>query len=60
MPRHAITPHVSGTPLDGQKRYAGDTKLCLRAYFDGEPIEKDHLIVSDGEIVSGSYKAIYG
>lgn len=60
MPHHAMTPHVSGTSLEGQKRYAEDTRLCLEAYFAGEPLEKDHIIVSDGEIQSGSYKALYG
>lgn len=60
MPHHAMTPHVSGTSLDGQRRYAGDVRLCLEAYFNGEPLEKDHIIVQDGEIVSGSYRAIYG
>lgn len=60
MPRHAMTPHYSGATLDGQKRYAADTRRCFEAYFEGEPIEKDHVIVEDGEIVSGSYRAIYG
>lgn len=59
MPYHAMTPHVSGTTLEGQRRYAEDVRLCLEAYFDGEPMEKDHLVVQDGEIVSGSYRAAY-
>jgi len=59
MPRHAMTPHYSGTTLDGQRRYAADTRRCLQAYFEGEPIEKDHVIVQGGEIVSGSYRATY-
>lgn len=60
MPNHAMTPHISGTSLDGQQRYAADTRRCLENYFDGNPIEKDHLIVSEGEIVSRTYRAIYG
>ncbi|WP_240432641.1 NAD-dependent formate dehydrogenase [Rubrobacter indicoceani] len=60
MPRHALTPHISGTTLEGQVRYAEDTRLCLEAYFAGDDFERDHVIVSDGEIQSGSYKALYG
>ena len=60
MPHHAMTPHISGTTLEGQRRYAEDVRLCLEAYFAGESMEQDHLIVQDGEIVSGSYRAIYG
>ncbi len=59
MPNHAMTPHISGTSLDAQRVYAEDTRLCLEAYFDGQPMEKDHLVVADGEIVSGSYRAAY-
>lgn len=60
MPRHAMMPHISGTTLEGQKRYAEDTRLSLEAYFNDEPLERDHIIVSDGEIQSGSYRALYG
>lgn len=59
MPNHAMTPHISGTSLDAQKVYAEDTRLCLEAHFEGQPMEKDHLVVAGGEIVSGSYRAIY-
>jgi formate dehydrogenase len=60
MPNHMMTPHTAGTTLDAQKHYADDVRRCLEAYFKGEDIEQDHLIVSDGEIVSGTYKAVYG
>jgi formate dehydrogenase len=60
MPNHMLTPHVSGTTLDAQRRYAADTRRCLEAYLAGEPIEKDHVIVDDGEIVGGAYKAAFG
>ncbi|CAA9427072.1 MAG: hypothetical protein AVDCRST_MAG80-303 [uncultured Rubrobacteraceae bacterium] len=60
MPNHIMTPHTAGTTLDAQKHYADDTQRCLQAYFAGEQIEDDHLIVDGGEIVSSIYKAIYG
>ncbi len=58
--RAGVSKAVAGAALEGQRRYAGDVRLCLKAYFEAEPMEKDHLIVQDGEIVSGSYRAIYG
>ncbi|WP_432573174.1 NAD-dependent formate dehydrogenase [Kineococcus sp. SYSU DK005] len=59
MPHQALTPHVSGTTLDAQRRYAADTRVCLQAYLAGQPIEKDHVIVADGEIVGGAYAAAF-
>ena len=60
MPRHALTPHVSGTTLEAQKRYAAGVRESLMNFLQGEPIRDDYVMVSDGEIQSGSYKAIYG
>jgi formate dehydrogenase len=60
MPHHMLTPHVSGTTLDAQRRYATDTRHCLEAYLAGQPMEKDHVIVADGEIIGGAYKAAFG
>ena len=60
MPHHAMTPHVSGTTLEAQKRYAAGVRDSLMNFLQGEPIRDDYVMVSDGEIQSGSYKAIYG
>ena len=60
MPNHAMTPHVSGTTLEAQKRYAAGVRDSLMAFFEGEPIREDFVMVADGEIQSGSYKAFYG
>jgi formate dehydrogenase len=60
MPRHAMTPHVSGTTLEAQKRYASGVRDSLMSFIEGEPIRDDFVMVADGEIQSGSYKAIYG
>ena len=59
MPRQMLTPHYSGTTLDAQRRYADDTRLCLESWLAGQPLEKDHVIVSDGEIVGGAYRAAF-
>ncbi|HEY6582334.1 MAG TPA: NAD-dependent formate dehydrogenase [Rubrobacter sp.] len=60
MPNHAMTPHVSGTTLEAQKRYASGIHDSLMAFIEGRPIRDDYVMVADGEIQSGSYKAIYG
>jgi len=59
MPHQMLTPHYSGTTLDAQRRYADDTRICLETWFAGEPLEKDHVIVEDGEIVGGAYRAAF-
>jgi formate dehydrogenase len=60
MPRHAMTPHVSGTTLEAQKRYAAGVRDSLTSFLEGTPIRDDYVMVADGQIQSGSYKAIYG
>jgi len=55
MPNHAMTPHVSGTSIEAQLRYADGVRRCLESFFNGEPIERDRIIVEGGEIVSPSY-----
>jgi formate dehydrogenase len=55
MPHHAMTPHVSGTTLEAQKRYADGIRDCLTKFFDGQPLDRDFLIVEKGKFVSPSY-----
>jgi len=55
MPRHAMTPHYSGTTLDAQARYAQGVKEILTCYFDKKPIQPDYLILDKGQLVSRSY-----
>lgn len=45
MPRHAMTPHYSGTTLDAQQRYAAGVKEILRRTFDAEPLNETDIIV---------------
>jgi len=59
MPNHAMTPHVSGTSLEAQKRYADGVRDCLLRFLDGRPLERDYLIVDGGKIVSPSYAYAY-
>lgn len=60
MPNHAMTPHVSGTSLEARKRYAAGVLESLESFIQGRPIRDDYVMVSDGEIQSGGYRAIYG
>src|SRR5262245_42944231 len=35
MPHHGMTPHISGTSLSAQARYAAGTREILECYFEG-------------------------
>ena len=50
MPHHAMTPHVSGTTLSAQARYAAGTREILECWFDGRPIRDVYLIVEGGKL----------
>jgi len=55
MPRHAMTPHYSGTTLSAQARYAAGVKEILANYFDSKPQKEENLIVDRGTLVSRAY-----
>jgi formate dehydrogenase len=48
MPHHGMTPHVSGSSLPSQARYAAGTREILENWFAGEPIRPEYLIVEGG------------
>ncbi|MET7918417.1 NAD-dependent formate dehydrogenase [Streptomyces avermitilis] len=48
MPYEAMTPHVSGSTLSAQARYASGTREILECWFDGRPIRPEYLIVDGG------------
>eukprot|EP00899_Mesostigma_viride_P020303 jgi/Mesvir1/28274/Mv04799-RA.1 len=50
MPHHGMTPHISGTSLSAQARYAAGVREILECYFDKKPIRPEYLIVKDGEL----------
>jgi len=47
MPRHGMTPHVSGTTLDAQARYAAGTKAILEQFLAGKPIQPQEYVIID-------------
>src|SRR5580692_11846868 len=50
MPHHGMTPHVSGTTLSAQARYAAGTREILECWFDQRPIRDSYLIVDGGRL----------
>jgi formate dehydrogenase len=59
MPHHGMTPHISGTSLSAQARYAAGTLEILQDFFAGRPIREEYLIVERGKLAgtgARSYK----
>ena len=57
MPHHGMTPHVSGTTLSAQARYAAGTREILESYFAGKPIRTEYLIVDKGKLAGAGAHA---
>jgi formate dehydrogenase len=50
MPHHGMTPHISGTSLSAQARYAAGVREILECWFDKRPIRDEYLIVDGGKL----------
>jgi len=50
MPHHGMTPHISGSSLSAQARYAAGTREILESYFAKKPIRTEYLIVDKGKL----------
>jgi len=50
MPHEGMTPHISGSSLSAQARYAAGTREILECYFGGKPIRDEYLIVKGGAL----------
>ena len=48
MPHHGMTPHISGSSLSAQARYAAGTREILECFLNGRPIRDEYLIVDGG------------
>jgi formate dehydrogenase len=48
MPHHGMTPHISGSSLSAQARYAAGTREILESWLDGTPIREEYLIAQGG------------
>lgn len=53
---NAMVPHMSGTSLDAQKRYADGTKAILESYLSGKhDYRPEDLIVHNGDYATKAY-----
>ncbi|GJC81806.1 formate dehydrogenase [Colletotrichum liriopes] len=53
---NAMVPHMSGTSLDAQKRYADGTKAIIDSYLSGrEDYKPEDLIVHKGDYATKAY-----
>ncbi|MGD1012293.1 MAG: NAD-dependent formate dehydrogenase [Acidimicrobiales bacterium] len=50
MPHHGMTPHISGSSLSAQARYAAGTREVLECWFENRPIRDEYLIVDGGRL----------
>ncbi|MEU3187856.1 NAD-dependent formate dehydrogenase [Streptomyces sp. NPDC006923] len=50
MPHHGMTPHMSGSSLPAQARYAAGTREILESWLEGRPIRDEYLIVEGGKL----------
>ena len=60
MPHHGMTPHISGSSLSAQTRYAAGTREILENHFAGRPQREEYLIVDGGGLAGAgahSYSA---
>ncbi|PRY00009.1 NAD-dependent formate dehydrogenase [Allonocardiopsis opalescens] len=56
-PNHGMTPHVSGSTLSAQARYAAGTREILESWFAGRPIREEYLIVDGGALAGAGAHA---
>jgi hypothetical protein len=45
-----MTPHVAGTTLSAQTRYAAGVREILECWFENRPIRDEYLIVDKGKL----------
>jgi formate dehydrogenase len=57
MPNHGMTPHISGTSLSAQTRYAAGTREILECFLNDRPIREEYLIVHGGSLAGAGAHA---
>jgi formate dehydrogenase len=50
MPHEGMTPHISGTSLSAQTRYAAGTLEILQCFLENRPIRREYLVVEGGSL----------
>jgi formate dehydrogenase len=57
MPKHGMTPHISGATLSAQARYAAGVREILENWFENQPIREEYLIVQNGKLAGAGAHA---
>ncbi|HCA89386.1 MAG: formate dehydrogenase [Legionellaceae bacterium] len=57
MKNHGMTPHIAGTSLSAQARYAAGTREILECWFDNRPIRESYLIGANGQLKGAGARA---
>ncbi len=57
MPNHGMTPHISGSSLSAQARYAAGTREILESWFADRPLREEYLIVDGGKLAGAGAHA---
>ncbi|MGZ8476411.1 MAG: NAD-dependent formate dehydrogenase [Candidatus Limnocylindria bacterium] len=57
MPHHGMTPHISGSSLSAQARYAAGTREILECWLEDRPIREEYLIVQGGALAGAGAHA---
>jgi len=57
MPWHGMTPHISGSSLSAQARYAAGTREILECFFADRPMREEYLIVEGGKLAGAGAHA---
>ncbi|EOV79239.1 hypothetical protein A1UI_01629 [Escherichia coli KTE73] len=57
MPWNGMTPHMSGTSLSAQARYAAGTLEILESFLGNSPIREEYLIVDRGQLAGTGAKS---
>ncbi|MFM8313809.1 MAG: NAD-dependent formate dehydrogenase [Deltaproteobacteria bacterium] len=50
MPHQGMTPHIAGTSLPAQARYAAGVREILECFFNGRAIRDEYLILKEGKL----------
>ena len=57
MPHHGMTPHISGSSLSAQARYAAGTREILECWFEKRPMREEYLIVDGGKLAGAGARS---
>jgi formate dehydrogenase len=52
-----MTPHISGTSLSAQARYAAGTREIIECWLEGRPIRSEYLIVEGRQLAGTGAKS---